>query len=482
MVHRRQWSPKLCDKGEEFSVRVKAIDALRRLGPQAIPDLKRLIEDEWDDEDLRAQAVGALPSMGVEAIPLLEEVIDGDNRRLRRTAIESVWKMGEDSTQFKPLLGRLAAYDDDASIRRVAREALKKMGVDVEDKWDRGGAAVAGDAAGPPAEDEYDAPAPDDADMGGGADSEGKTVEESPKPTEPTANASAPAPDNLLQGESRLPWYDDVEIHYDTNKPWNEARREIRRLLALGGESRKEAIKLTCIYRDKNDIGDGHEYPMYLYLGGEYALAAKSYVEFLENNPPGHSSACAMQLASCYTHLQEYDKALGTLETALKSLPESPWRILHAASIHNAYGDIYVVIGKVDEAKTHYAEAARLFPTSKQPYGRDVLKHRTAGVQSKIDMLDCAPLSTAALSDGIYRIKALGYSGDVDVEVTIEAQKITDIQIRPPDAIDQGATKLIPQQIIAKQSLDVDAISGATVTRDAILDGVFRALRQAGLE
>lgn len=39
-----------------------------------------------------------------------------------------------------------------------------------------------------------------------------------------------------------------------------------------------------------------------------------------------------------------------------------------------------------------------------------------------------------------------------------------------------------PQQIAEQQSLHVDAITGATVTIDAIVDGVYRALRQAGLE
>ena len=59
------------------------------------------------------------------------------------------------------------------------------------------------------------------------------------------------------------PWLKDVQTQYDTSKPWKDARLEIRRLLGLGRtETHREAIKLTWLYLQKGDIGDGHEYPM----------------------------------------------------------------------------------------------------------------------------------------------------------------------------------------------------------------------------
>ena len=112
------------------------------------------------------------------------------------------------------------------------------------------------------------------------------------------------------------------------------------------------------------------------------------------------------------------------------------------------------------------------------------MKRRADKVQSKLDLLDYRSLSAATLRDGTYRAKALGYSGDKDVAVTviIRSGRIADIQIDHAEKIDQGATVIIPQRIIAEQSLEVDAITGATITCDAIRDGVFRALKQAGLE
>ncbi|MBE3134726.1 MAG: hypothetical protein IMZ55_14750, partial [Acidobacteria bacterium] len=58
-------------------------------------------------------------------------------------------------------------------------------------------------------------------------------------------------------------WFTTTATRYDTGNPWKDARIEIRRLLGLGDQdSLRQAMKLTHIYRQKNDIGNGHEYPM----------------------------------------------------------------------------------------------------------------------------------------------------------------------------------------------------------------------------
>ena len=59
--------------------------------------------------------------------------------------------------------------------------------------------------------------------------------------------------------------------------------------------------------------------------------------------------------------------------------------------------------------------------------------------------------------------------------------KIADIRLTHEEKIDQNACVLIPQRIVDAQSLQVDGISGATVTKDAIVHGVYRCLKQAGL-
>ena len=96
-------------------------------------------------------------------------------------------------------------------------------------------------------------------------------------------------------------------------------------------------------------------------------------------------------------------------------------------------------------------------------------------------MLTFRSVAAAGLRDGQYRGKALGYAGDIDVTVVVREGKIADIRLKHEEKIDQHACVLIPQRIIDAQSLQVDGISGATVTKEAIVHGVYRCLQQAGL-
>ncbi len=61
-------------------------------------------------------------------------------------------------------------------------------------------------------------------------------------------------------------WFESVSVRYDTRKPWKEARGEIRRLLGGDGDMVRQGMKLTYLYFQKHDIGDGHEYPLYLFV------------------------------------------------------------------------------------------------------------------------------------------------------------------------------------------------------------------------
>ena len=301
---------------------------------------------------------------------------------------------------------------------------------------------------------------------------------EAPEPSEGTSLAKA-----LESLEIPPPWLDTVETRYDTTKPWKEARQEIRRLLSLFTEAtHQEALKLTWIYLKKNDMGDGHEYPMYTFLGGQPLWSIQAHEEFLNKpheNTPIHAH---LTLASLYTQYREFEKAKATLDVAMAGLPGPPWRIMREADLAAAYGDLYAAWGKTAEAKTHYQRAVRLYPTAKPAYGQHLLPRRAAKVRAKLDLLTFQSLATAKLRDGTYRDTALGYAGDIKVMVVIKDGRIADIQLKHEEKIDQNACVLLPQWMIEQQSLHVDGISGATVTKDAIVNGVYRSLKQAGLE
>lgn len=81
--------------------------------------------------------------------------------------------------------------------------------------------------------------------------------------------------------------------------------------------------------------------------------------------------------------------------------------------------------------------------------------------------------------DGTYQGKGSGIGGDVVVSVTIVNGEISAIEIdshSETPGLSDPAFKEIPKQIIAKQSIEVDNVTGATITADAIKEAVANAL------
>ena len=306
-------------------------------------------------------------------------------------------------------------------------------------------------------------------------------------PHRATSAGAAPAP-SLPQALAQLKvppdWITVTPIAWDTNKPWKDARLEIRRLLALEDASVRQGVKLTWLYAQKGDIGDGHELPMYLFLSGHYDWATLEYPKHLKKVAGTGATHAYRCYASCLAHFGEYTQALHVLDEAMNDLPAKPWRIANTANLHDQYGDLYAKMGDLAKARQHYAEAIRLYPTSDQPYGRHLLPRYVAKVRTKLDLLDLQSLATARLRDGAYTGKALGYSDkkDLEVTVTIRAGKIADVNVKHEEKIDLNATRIVPRRIVEKQSVQVDGVTGATVTSQAIVEGAFKALKQAGLQ
>jgi uncharacterized protein with FMN-binding domain len=279
-------------------------------------------------------------------------------------------------------------------------------------------------------------------------------------------------------------WIGVTPIAWDTNKPWKDARLEIRRLLALDEASVRQGVKLTWLYAQKGDIGDGHELPMYLFMSGDYAWATLEYPKHLKKVVGTGATHAYRCYASCLAYFGEYTQALHVLDEAMNDLPAKPWRISNTANIHDQYGDLYAKMGNLAKAREHYAEAIRLYPTSDQPYGRHLLPRNVAKVKTKLDLLALQSLATTRLRDGTYTGRALGYSDkqDLEVTVTIRESKISEVSVKHEEKIDLNATKIVPQRIVEKQSVQVDGVTGATITSQAIVEGAFQALKQAGLQ
>ena len=92
-------------------------------------------------------------------------------------------------------------------------------------------------------------------------------------------------------------------------------------------------------------------------------------------------------------------------------------------------------------------------------------------------------LLSVTASAEIYDVVGTGKNGDVHVSVTIEAGKIVGVKLgehQETPGIYEAAAEKVPQSIIANQSINVDAVSGATMTSDAIKEAVAKALTLAG--
>ena len=98
-------------------------------------------------------------------------------------------------------------------------------------------------------------------------------------------------------------------------------------------------------------------------------------------------------------------------------------------------------------------------------------------------MIFCQPSVLA--KDGSFVASAMGRNGDVNVETVIKNGKIAGIKIldwSETHPIADLPKVQIPEEIIKNQSVNVDNVSGATLTSFAIKGAVREALKQAGLD
>lgn len=87
--------------------------------------------------------------------------------------------------------------------------------------------------------------------------------------------------------------------------------------------------------------------------------------------------------------------------------------------------------------------------------------------------------------DGTYTAQADGYNGSFSVSVAISDGHISAIDAdshnETPDRGGVAIETMIPSMIDG-QTYDVDATSGATITRDALRDAVARCLEEASAQ
>lgn len=100
-------------------------------------------------------------------------------------------------------------------------------------------------------------------------------------------------------------------------------------------------------------------------------------------------------------------------------------------------------------------------------------------------LLVTACSSAASYTPGTYTITVDGHNGPLETTVLIsEDGAIEQITLNHEESVDHipevaQAVESIPAAIVDKQSTDVDVVSGATVTSNAIIEAVDLALEEA---
>lgn len=88
----------------------------------------------------------------------------------------------------------------------------------------------------------------------------------------------------------------------------------------------------------------------------------------------------------------------------------------------------------------------------------------------------------ASYAPGSYTATAAGFGGEVTVTVTVDESAILDVAVEGPGetaTIGGKAIEALPATILGANSADVEAISGATVTSNAVISALRAALAQA---
>lgn len=98
------------------------------------------------------------------------------------------------------------------------------------------------------------------------------------------------------------------------------------------------------------------------------------------------------------------------------------------------------------------------------------------------EVLDKLNAASSKYKDGVYEGSAHGFRGDIVVRVTVEGGRIADIEVVSADKDDRAyvaRAHAMIEKIIAAQSTEVDAVTGATYSSNGIKNAVIEALKDA---
>ncbi len=111
------------------------------------------------------------------------------------------------------------------------------------------------------------------------------------------------------------------------------------------------------------------------------------------------------------------------------------------------------------------------------------MKKYLAAIAATVFIAGCSANSSGAGVSGSYSATEKGFGGDVTVTLTLENGKLVNVEAvgdAETDGVGSRAIESMPGAMIAANSVEVDGVSGATVTSTAILNAAKAALEKSG--
>jgi len=322
-------------------------------------------------------------------------------------------------------------------------------------------------------------------------------------------------------GAAMPDWFESTPLDYpdtldltwpDTDTPiWNYQRHidhYLWDIIDTNASRYRQGVKLMAYLLERSDLPEiAHDKAreelgrMFFEFFQDYARAAFWWESAkVATNKRFRGTDSPARLAECYAQLGNRDMAMvllndipltpavikawgGLRETdrALSLAKEAMNQGFEASEIHLLSGDACRNVGRYEEATRFYQLALEVEIKSPHKTGIERNHRRAKDTMEVIRLFD--RLDLAKVKEGVYRDRSYGYSGFVNVEAQAKAGSIESVKVTSmSDRQYYHAVEETLQRIMSRQSVKgVDAVSGATVTSEAVIRATARALSQ-GME
>ncbi len=305
------------------------------------------------------------------------------------------------------------------------------------------------------------------------------------------------------EGSSLPPWWSSVDARMSSEvDPSPAARLDfVEAAYAEKGRPR-EAVRLDAMVLD--EIGDGIGKPrspeaIRTWLRGAYEIAhlyegvlqdpARALAWYLRcagtaladpSEARQNAMAAGFGAARAVEELGDRSAALALYRLLARDLLLAP----------DPYGDlilpeVFLRIGDAERAAGDTGAASAAYRATESAAGRlpatasSSFRAPGSAARAALRLLAARGLDFGRVADGTYTGQAFGYNAPVGVRMTFRGGKCTALHVtdlgdkRPLDAY-----RLVPERILGRQGLEVDAVTGATVTSRAVVSAATEAAFQ----